>query len=113
MASYNVGKAHVLDARKIAVEMGLDPNKWKSVKKTLPLLRFSSYYQRANYGYCRGTEPVRYIERITMYFDILKRGGIRYVRPESPPSPIAVSALSRDQESLESGTGLIEAPQTD
>ncbi len=113
MASYNVGKAHVFDARKIAVEMGLDPNKWDSVKKALPLLRFSSYYQRANYGYCRGTEPVRYIERIKLYFDILKRGSIRYVRPESSPLPVAVSAFSQEQESVEPGTGLTEAPRTD
>lgn len=59
-------------------EMKLDPNKWSSLKETLLLLRFPKYYQEAAYGYCRGTKPIRYVKRIRVYYDILKREGIEY-----------------------------------
>ena len=39
LAAYNVGKGHVQDARRLASEMQLDPNRWSSLDKTLPLLR--------------------------------------------------------------------------
>ena len=73
LASYNVGYNHVRDAQKIALKKELDPHKWVSLKQVLPLLRFPEYYQDAKYGYARGTEPVRYVERILVYYDILKR----------------------------------------
>lgn len=75
-ASYNVGHGHIVDAQKIALEMGLDPYKWSSLEKTLPLLRFKKYYKKSKNGYCRGTEPVRYVNRILTYYDILKRKAI-------------------------------------
>jgi len=31
------------------------------------------YYKKTKYGYARGTEPVSYIEKILVYYDILKR----------------------------------------
>jgi membrane-bound lytic murein transglycosylase F len=73
LASYNIGYAHVLDAQAIAEKQGLDPNTWATLKKMLPLLRFPEYYKDAKAGYCRGTEPVRYVKRILTYYDILKR----------------------------------------
>ena len=72
LASYNVGYYHVMDARKLAKEMGLDPNKWESIKKTLPLLAYPKYYRRLKYGYARGWEPVRFVKRVMLYYDILK-----------------------------------------
>ena len=73
LVSYNVGYGHVSDALKIAEDMGLDPNKWQSLKKTLPLLSKSSYYTRAKHGYARGLESIQYVERILTYYDILKQ----------------------------------------
>lgn len=78
LAAYNVGYGHVEDARKLAARMKLDPNSWESLEKTLPLLRYRKYYKHAQYGYCRGTEPVSYIKQIMIYYDILKRQGIEY-----------------------------------
>lgn len=78
VAAYNVGKGHVSDARKIAVDMGLDPNKWASLEKTLPLLRQRKYYKESKYGYCRGAEPVFQVRRVFTYYDILKRQAISY-----------------------------------
>ena len=76
LAAYNVGQGHILDARNIAREMNLDPNKWSSLSTTLPLLTHQKHYKTAIYGYCRGTEPIEYINKIMIYYDILKRQGI-------------------------------------
>lgn len=76
LASYNVGRGHVLDAQGIARERKLNPNSWAALEEILPLLRYPKYYKKTRYGYCRGTEPVRYINRILTYYDILKREGI-------------------------------------
>ncbi|NVM23154.1 MAG: membrane-bound lytic murein transglycosylase MltF [Desulfobacterales bacterium] len=73
LAAYNVGTGHIFDARRIASKMQLDPNKWASLEKTLPLLCQSKYYKRSKYGYCRGTEPVFHVQRVLTYYDILKR----------------------------------------
>ena len=78
LAAYNVGQGHVQDARKLAIKKNLDPNSWESLAHTLPLLRYRKYYKHAKYGYCRGTEPVRYIKQIMIYYDVLKRQGIEY-----------------------------------
>ena len=76
LASYNVGRGHILDAQGIAKERHLNPNSWAALKEILPLLRYPKHYKKTKYGYCRGTEPVRYINRILTYYDILKREGI-------------------------------------
>jgi membrane-bound lytic murein transglycosylase F len=78
LASYNVGYGHVRDAQKIALRKGLPPEKWASLKQTLPLLRYPKYYRQTTSGYARGTEPVRYVKRILTYYDILRRSGITY-----------------------------------
>ena len=78
LAAYNIGQGHIRDAQKLAIQLRLDPNKWASMKKTLPLLRYRQYYKNATYGYCRGTEPVKYVRQIMIYYDILKRQAIEY-----------------------------------
>jgi len=76
LASYNVGHGHILDAQKIARERNLDPNSWSSLEEILPLLCYSKYYKKTKNGYCRGTEAVRYVNRILTYYDILKKEAI-------------------------------------
>jgi len=76
LASYNVGYGHVRDAQKLAAEMGMNPGSWSALQQVLPLLRYPKYYKRTEHGYCRGTEPVRYVKRIRTYYDILKREAI-------------------------------------
>jgi len=76
LASYNVGHGHILDTQKIAKERNLDPNSWSSLEVILPLLRYPKYYKNTKNGYCRGTETVRYVNRIFTYYDILKREAI-------------------------------------
>jgi len=73
LASYNVGPRHILSAQRIARKKGFDPNKWSSLEQTLPLLCYEEYIRQSKHGYCRGTEPVRYVNRIRTYYDILRR----------------------------------------
>jgi len=78
LAAYNIGQGHISDARELAKKKGLDPNKWESLEKTLPLLRYRKYYRNTKYGFCRGNEPIRYIKQIMIYYDVLKRQGFKY-----------------------------------
>ncbi|TCK18995.1 membrane-bound lytic murein transglycosylase F [Thiogranum longum] len=71
LAAYNVGFGHLEDARILAQEAGANPDKWADVKKFLPLLSQKKWYKKTRYGYARGREPVRYVENIRSYYDIL------------------------------------------
>ena len=72
MAAYNVGYYHVQDARTITRKLNKDPNRWIDVRESLPLLAKRKWYKQTRYGYARGWEPVRYVENIRSYYDILK-----------------------------------------
>ncbi len=71
LASYNVGFGHLEDARRLTQGMGKNPDKWIDVKKTLPLLSKRRWYKKTRHGYARGREPVRYVENIRSYYDLL------------------------------------------
>lgn len=71
LAAYNVGWGHLKDARRLAVELGKEPNAWSDVRATLPLLRLKKYYRKLPHGYARGNEPVRYVDRIRTYQKVL------------------------------------------
>lgn len=72
LAAYNVGRGHVHDAQRLAREQGLNPHLWSDVKQVLPLLSDKRYYRDLKYGYARGNEPVRYVQRIRDYQLILE-----------------------------------------
>lgn len=71
LASYNVGFGHLEDARVLTQKRKENPNKWLDVKKTLPLLSKKKWHKQTKYGYARGGEPVRYVENIRSYYDLL------------------------------------------
>ena len=72
MAAYNIGYGHIQDAREITGKLKKNPSLWVDVKQALPLLAKSKWYKQTRYGYARGWEPVRYVENIRSYYDILK-----------------------------------------
>lgn len=74
LASYNVGKGHVDDARRLAAEMGLDRDKWfGNVEKAMLRLQDPKVARKTKYGYCRGEEPVKYVSEIqTRYENYMK-----------------------------------------
>ncbi len=71
LAAYNIGIAHLSDARKLAQNEGLDPNKWLDVQKMLPRLSQKQWYSKTRYGYARGGETVHFVRNIRRYYDIL------------------------------------------
>ena len=71
VAAYNVGFGHIEDARSITDTRGNNPDKWIDIKSSLPYLAKRKWYKKTHYGYARGWEPVRYVENIRSYYDIL------------------------------------------
>lgn len=73
LAAYNIGLAHLEDARVLAQRLKLNPDRWADVKKTLPLLNKVEYYSTLKYGYASGGAPVIFVESIRTYHKILEK----------------------------------------
>ncbi|HSN72564.1 MAG TPA: membrane-bound lytic murein transglycosylase MltF [Steroidobacteraceae bacterium] len=71
LAAYNVGFGHLEDARILTQIHGRDPDRWEDVREHLPLLTQERWYTRVKHGYARGWEPVRYVDAIRGYMEIL------------------------------------------
>ncbi|MDF1781364.1 MAG: transporter substrate-binding domain-containing protein [Alcanivoracaceae bacterium] len=72
LAAYNAGHGHVQDARRLAKQLGKNPDVWfGNVESAMLLLSQPKYFRRARFGYVRGTEPVGYVrdirERYVLY----------------------------------------------
>ena len=72
LAAYNVGFGHLEDARIITEIQGGNPDSWEQVRERLPLLTDPDWYQRVSQGYARGWEPVRYVDNIRRYYEIMQ-----------------------------------------
>ncbi len=73
LAAYNIGYAHVEDARVLAKRLKLNPDSWADVKKTLVLLKNPEYYTTLKYGYASGGAPVIFVESVRSYQRILEK----------------------------------------
>jgi len=71
LAAYNVGHGHLEDARILTQKNKGNFDRWLDVKESLPLLSKKKWFQQTRYGYARGREPVRYVDNIRTYYDIL------------------------------------------
>ncbi len=72
LAAYNIGYGHLEDARVLAQKAGRDPDSWQDVRKFLPLLEQEAWYTQTENGYARGWEPVRYVDNVRGYRDMLE-----------------------------------------
>jgi membrane-bound lytic murein transglycosylase MltF len=72
LAAYNIGYGHLEDARVLAQKAGRDPDSWQDVREFLPLLEQEAWYSRTENGYARGWEPVRYVDNVRGYRDMLE-----------------------------------------
>ena len=84
LAAYNVGLGHVNDARALAAANGDDPDRWVDVKRWLPRLAESRWYEQTRHGYARGWEPVSYTRNIRSYYDKLMQ---RFPEPGDRKEP--------------------------
>ncbi len=73
LAAYNIGWAHVRDARRLASELNYNPNRWKEMQKVLPELENEKYYSRLTFGYARGRETVEFVNNVIDYYQLLNK----------------------------------------
>ncbi len=83
LAAYNIGLAHLEDARVLTQRQGGDPNLWHDVMQRLPLLQKTEYFRDTRYGYARGVEALSLVQHIRHYRSILALQEI----PENQPLP--------------------------
>lgn len=74
LASYNVGRGHVLDAVRLTKKYGKDPSSWDDVREYLLKKSYAKFFNDpvVEYGYCRGIEPVAYVDEILENFSNYK-----------------------------------------
>jgi membrane-bound lytic murein transglycosylase F len=96
LAAYNVGWGHLEDARALALRLDKNPDSWQDVSTTLPLLRQKKYYRTLPHGYARGTEPVRYVNRIKTYYRVLIQSTEEIPRKDRRLAEIAKSLPNQD-----------------
>jgi len=95
VAAYNVGIGHLEDARILAQAQGRDPDRWEEVREFLPLLSQERWYTRTKRGYARGWEPVRYVDNVQAYLNILQVAGTTDAVPSVPPEPAVAGPRAR------------------
>lgn len=67
LAAYNCGYSHVIDARTLAEEEGIDSYRWdECTEESMLKLSYPEFYNQSfiKYGYVRGIEPVTYVKQI-------------------------------------------------
>ncbi len=64
LATYNVGSGNIADAKRLAVQLGNNPDEWNHVAEALLKLMNPEYYEDARYGFKRGTETVNYVNEV-------------------------------------------------
>jgi membrane-bound lytic murein transglycosylase F len=70
LASYNVGRGHVMDAQRLAAKHGDDPLAWDDVAHWLLQKSKREVFEDpvVRFGYARGLEPVTYVQKILYRF---------------------------------------------
>jgi len=67
LASYNAGPGHIIDAQRLADQLGLDPTRWEGhVERAVLLLAKPRFYLRPEMknGYCKGSQVFNYVRGV-------------------------------------------------
>ncbi len=73
LSAYNMGWAHVRDARKLAAQLNHNPYRWNEFKVILPKLEQEKYYSKLTFGSARGRETVEFVENVMGYYQLLNK----------------------------------------
>ncbi len=84
LAAYNIGLAHLEDARVLTARQGGDPNLWQDVVERLPLLQQSRYFKTTRNGYARGAEAAALVQNVRHYYSVLAWQEIPDIQPQPP-----------------------------
>ncbi len=92
LAAYNVGFAHLEDARVLTERAGDDPDRWAEVRNWLPRLANRKWAKQVRHGYARGYQAVHFVRSVRRYYDVLRwleRDGDASPAPRPPqPAPL-------------------------
>ena len=86
LASYNAGPGHVEDAQRLASKYGGDPLVWEDVSYWL-LQKSTQKYSTdevVKFGFCRGLEPVNYVDHILRRYERYKEFVVAGRRARKP-----------------------------
>lgn len=72
LAAYNMGFAHLQDARALAARLGLDPDGWTGMRRALSLIQKPAYAEHLKYGTARGGQALRFVQQVRAYHHILE-----------------------------------------
>ena len=72
LAAYNMGPAHLADARKLAGLRAKNPDLWSDVEDQLPLLAKREWHVHTEYGYARGLETASFVNGVRQYHRFLE-----------------------------------------
>lgn len=100
LAAYNIGYGHLEDARVLTQKLGGDPDKWMDVKERLPLLGLKEWHSQTKHGFARGEEPVRFVENVRGYYDLLvwlTDGNLLAKKPMRSLERVAPPQLAQEQ----------------
>ncbi|MBK7945958.1 MAG: transglycosylase SLT domain-containing protein [Flavobacteriales bacterium] len=67
LASYNAGPGHIIDAARLAQQLGLDPARWEGhVERAVLLLAKPRHFMQPDMrnGYCKGSQVFRYVRGV-------------------------------------------------
>jgi membrane-bound lytic murein transglycosylase F len=104
LAAYNIGYAHLEDARVVTQMNGADPDSWRDVREHLPLLTDETWHSRVRYGFARGDVPVLYVDNVRRYYALLQ-----WILPTNDPVEADVIDRSRTTAGLQAE--FIDAPK--
>jgi membrane-bound lytic murein transglycosylase F len=87
LAAYNLGLGHMEDARIVAQQNKLNPDKWQDVRQVLGKLAEPETFTQLKHGYARGFEALQLVDNVRNYYDILVR-----MEPRDAPMLQAVAS---------------------
>jgi membrane-bound lytic murein transglycosylase F len=92
LAEYHAGHGHVTDARRLAIEMGRDPNSWEgSLNITLPRLMERKHFSGTRHGFYGGAKTVEYVEEIINRYRMYTRLVARIPEPRIDQFPVGMT----------------------
>ncbi|HEX7775114.1 MAG TPA: membrane-bound lytic murein transglycosylase MltF [Parvibaculum sp.] len=72
LAAYNMGFAHLMDARALAGRLGLDKDRWSDMRRVLPLLQQPEQAGVLKYGPAKSGQALRFVQQVRAYQHILE-----------------------------------------
>ncbi|MCP4874954.1 MAG: transglycosylase SLT domain-containing protein [Gammaproteobacteria bacterium] len=98
LAAYNAGAGHVHDARRLAGQLGHNPDRWFGhTEEAMLLLSKKQYAKKARYGYVNGRESVNYVrdirQRFEAYVDLSRDIAELDSIQDTEPAPLNLQSL--------------------